>query len=162
VDVELVTVKLGGPRYEELLGPVRSSPLVLARMWADAESRLDERAGKLWCVATVRYGGRWVAAAWAAAYVDGDTLRCCNNYERPGWRGRDLYRLAYDRRHTTVVDPSSLAGLTYVFAQPKRRHERDGWRVTASDVSREPGIHRTAGSRCAGPQPNVPPDRKVL
>lgn len=135
----LVTVWIGHPRYEELLGPVRDDPALLRQMWLDAESELDEADGKLWCVATVNVDGRWVAGAWAAAIteqVDGQmTLRCCNSYEVPAYRGRGLYAAAYAHRHATIVAPWTGPALTYVYDQPLPLHLADGWRVTASGVS---------------------------
>jgi hypothetical protein len=143
--VEVVTVQLGDPAYEELLGPVREDRALLAQMWADAESRLDEEPGKSWCIAMVEVDGRQVAAAWAAAVeVEHQSgvrmLRCCNNYERPGYRGRGLYALAYAHRHATVVRPSGMPAITWIFDQPRALHERDGWVVTDVGISREPDI----------------------
>lgn len=106
----------------------------MARIWADAESAMDDEPGKVWCVATVRAGGRRVAAAWAAAYETEEhgqrVLKCCDNYEHPDWRGRGLYGLAYAWRHATVLVPSGLPAVTYVFAQPVAKDEADGWVVT--------------------------------
>ncbi|GAA2360730.1 hypothetical protein Cme02nite_38010 [Catellatospora methionotrophica] len=128
---ELVTVWIGHPRYEELLGPVRADTALLRQMWLDAESELDEQPGKLWCVSVV--DGR--AGAWAAAVEDCGVLRCCNSYEVPAYRGRGLYAAAYAHRHATIVAPSTLPAITYVYDQPLPLHLADGWAVTASGTS---------------------------
>ncbi|WBB94158.1 hypothetical protein [Verrucosispora sp. WMMC514] len=138
---ELVNVAPGYPRYEELVGQIRTDPALLAAMWSDAEHRLIEHPRKVWSIATVREGGRWVPAAWACAVVDGNVLRCCDNYERPGYRDRGLYEAAYRHRHTTIVAPYPLAAITYLFAQPIGLHMADGWYHTGvRGVSTEAGV----------------------
>ncbi|MCX5070897.1 hypothetical protein OOJ91_34175 [Micromonospora lupini] len=135
---DVILVRAGDSRYEELLGQIRTDQLLLAQMWADAEHRLDERPDKVWSVAIVHDGRGWVPAAWAAAVAEADVLRCSDNYERHGYRGRDLYAAAYAHRHATVVQPSGLPGETYLFAQPIPLHEADGWHRTGlSGVSVE-------------------------
>ena len=52
--IRVVTVRVGDAAYEPLLGPVRGDPALLGRVWADAESGLDEAPGKVWCVARDR------------------------------------------------------------------------------------------------------------
>ncbi|MEU7822938.1 hypothetical protein [Catellatospora sp. NPDC049133] len=143
--VELVTVRMGEAAYEELLGPVRADAALLEQMWRDAETpRLDEKPGKTWCVATVHHGGRRIAAAWAAAIEEEHEgqriLRCSDSYDVPAWRGRSLYTLAYAWRHATIVVPTGLPARTFVYAQPKVLHDRDGWTVVNSDTSHEPGL----------------------
>lgn len=128
---ELVTIWIGHPRYEELLAPVRVDAALLRRMLLDAESQLDEQLGKLWCVAVV--DGQ--AGAWAAAVEDCGMLRCCNSYEVPAYRGLGLYAAAYRHRHDTIVAPSTLSAVTYVYDQPLPLHLADGWAVTASGTS---------------------------
>lgn len=137
---ELVNVAIGQPRYEELVGQIRTDPALLAHMWGDAEHRLEERPGKVWTVCAVRSEGRWVPAAWAASIAEDAMLRCGDNYEHPAWRGKGLYAAAYTYRHTTVVAPSALPAVTYLFAQPIALHEADGWyRSGAHGVSTEAG-----------------------
>lgn len=129
--VDVATVEVGHPRYEELIGQIRGDAVLRGQMWADAEHELVERPGKVWTVVSVWEGGRWVPAAWAAAHVDGGLLRCSDNYERRGaGRARGLYRVAYRQRHRTVVGPSGLPAITYLFVQPIALHEADGWRRT--------------------------------
>lgn len=139
--VEVVTVEIGHLRYEQLFGPLRDDPGVLATMWQEAESRLNEVPGKRWTVAVAERDGRpAAAAAWAAALVVDGELRCCNNYERPGFRGRGLYEAAYRVRHDTIVARCGLPAVTYVFEQPLALHLADGWRVTDEGVSSEPEV----------------------
>lgn len=122
-EIEIVTVEIGHPRYEELIGALRTDAVLLRRMWLDAESNLDERPGKRWVVAVVD----GVAAAWAAAYVEAGVLHCCNSYERPGFRDRGLYAAVYRHRHDTIVAPWAGPALTFVYDQPLCRHLADGW-----------------------------------
>ena len=132
----VLSVRIGDERYEDLIGQIR----------ADAEHELDEQPGKAWAVVAVEGHGRWVPAAWAAATVEpgpgGPVLRCSDNYERRGpGRLHGLYPIAYRHRHETVVAPSRLPGLTYLFAQPIGLHEADGWHRTGlTGTSRQPGI----------------------
>lgn len=136
--VHLVQVEVGHPRYEELIGPLRGDDELLAVMLSEAESRLDEEPGKQWFVAAVQQGDRWVAGAWACAVVRDGLLWCCNNYERPGFRGNGLYGLAYDLRHAVLVESCGLPAVTYIFVDPLQRHLDDGWRVTGEGDSNEP------------------------
>lgn len=143
---EVLNIRLGDERYEELIGQIRTDPGLLAEMWADAEHEVVEVPGKVWTVVLVEQGGRWVPAAWCAATVeqhaDGPVLRCGDNYERRG-SGRELglYRVAYRYRHETVVLPSGLPGLTYLFSQPVGPHESDGWYWTGvTGTRREVGL----------------------
>lgn len=143
MQLDLFNVRLGDSLYEDLLGQIRNDPALLARMWDDAESHLDEAPGKVWSVAAVTdHRGRWTPAAWAAAIEQTEdgrpVLKCCNNYERPGYRGHGAYAAAYAHRHTTIVAPSHLPGVTYLFRQPIGLHEADGWyRTGVQGVSTE-------------------------
>lgn len=149
MDCEIVNVVQGDDLYEELLSQIRDDPGLLQQMWQDAEHRLIEVPGKIWTIAVVwsEQERRWVPAAWAAACEVIDdagraVLRCSDNYERRGV-GRDhgLHGAVYRHRHETVVAPSGLPAVTYLFAEPIPPHERDGWYKTGlHDVSREPGI----------------------
>lgn len=134
---ELVNVQTGHPRYEELIGQIRLDDQLRQQMWRDAEHRFTEHPDKIWSMALVRGGGRWVPAAWAAAQVVDGWLSCTDNYERPGFRGPDLGRIgwglypeAYAYRHATVVTPSRLPARTFIFDQPCVLHEQDGWMYT--------------------------------
>lgn len=129
MDYKIITVEIGHPRYEDLLGPVRAEAALLRQMWLDAESALDEAPGKQWVVAVV--DGR--AGAWAAAYVKDGTLHCVNSYEVV--RGRGLYAAAYRHRHDTIVAPWTGLAVTYVYDQPLPLHLADGWRLVQSGVS---------------------------
>lgn len=142
MDYEIVTVQFGHPRYEDLVGPLRQDEELLATMWQDAESLLDEDAGKQWCIAVVN----GVAAAWSCAILaeeGGRTyLKGCNNYEAPAYRGRGLYLAAYRHRHRTIISRSELPCLTYIFPGPLGLHIADGWRRTIdawSDANDTPG-----------------------
>ncbi len=139
---DLVTVSIGHPRYEELIGRIRADDELRAQMWADAEHVLTEQLGKLWTVVSVQRAGRWEPQAWAAARVDAGVLRCTDNYERRG-PGRDhgLYRVAYAHRHHTIVYPCRLPALTYLFAEPIALHEADGWRRTGNAGVSDHGHH---------------------
>jgi hypothetical protein len=127
ITVAVDTVQIGDDDYERHLGRIRQDEQLLADMWRDAEHLLDEHPGKRWTVVSV--GG--MPVAWAAATVvdaDGHLLRCSDNYERRGiGRVAHLYRLAYRRRHETIVAPAGLPALTYLFAEPIPLHEADGW-----------------------------------
>lgn len=143
---EVLNLSIGDERYEEVLGQIRGDADLRAQMWADAEHEFAEAPGKVWTVVVVLEHGRWVPAAWAAAAVqhDGDepVLHCSDNYERRGpgrqWR---LYPVAYRHRHVTIVAPSRLPKLTYLFAGPLALHKADGWyRTGLSGASCKPGI----------------------
>lgn len=144
---EVLNLSIGDERYEEVLGQIRDDADLRRQMWADAEHRFDEAPAKVWTVVVVRDRGPWAPAAWAAASVqhDGDepVLRCSDNYERRGpGRRWGLYPVAYRHRHITIVAPSPLPALTYLFDGPVRLHEADGWyRTGLSDTSCEPGIN---------------------
>jgi hypothetical protein len=138
---EVVNVQPGHPRYEGLVGQIRDSPDLLACMWSDAEHRMVEQPGKTWTIATVQDGGQWVPTAWACSIVQDGILRCCDNYEVPRWRGRGLYEAAYRHRHVTIVAPSRLPAVTYLFVQPIGMHEADGWyRTGVNGVSTAAGV----------------------
>lgn len=158
----MLNLCIGDERYEQVHGQIRSDADLRARMWADAEHRFDEAPDKVWTVVIVREDGRWVPAAWAAAAVrhDGEepVLVCSDGYERHGpGRRWGLYRVAYQHRHTTIVAPSPLPALTYLFEAPIRLHLADGWyRTGLSSTSREPGSTRTSGGNCAATPPSAP------
>ncbi|MEV0732417.1 hypothetical protein [Polymorphospora sp. NPDC050346] len=135
VACKVINVQLGDPRYRAALADLRH-PVLAHQMWTDAEHRYRRRRGKVWTVALVRDRGRWVPAAWAAAAVETDdggrrVLVCSDNYERRGV-GRDLglYAVVHDYRHRTVIVPSGLPAVTYLFLQPIALHERYGWYLT--------------------------------
>ncbi|WP_146605725.1 hypothetical protein [Micromonospora craterilacus] len=139
----------GSERFAALLAQLRADTALVRRFWAEAEGTPDEldKPGTLWSVVVLRDGSRWgTLAAWAAARVEGDTLKCFANYEVPGvGRELGLYRVAYQERHRAVVLPSRRAAVTFLFAQPIPLHEADGWRRTGlQGVSTEPGIEAHA------------------
>lgn len=124
----VATLAHGQPEYAALLDRIRADEWLVGRMWVDAESTPDELdvPGTWWTVVVVD----GAPAAWCAARLDGDALRCHSNYEHPAHRGRGLYAAAYRERHQTVVAPAAVPAVTYLFAQPIPLHERDGWRRT--------------------------------
>lgn len=137
---EIYNVRQGDDRYEQFIGQIRADRQLQADMWADAEHELIELPGKSWTVVAVD----GTPVAWAAARVeqiDGTrVLKCSDNYERRGvGRDRQLYRLAYTYRHTTIVEPTRLPAVTYLFAQPMPLHEADGWRRTGLTGTSEHG-----------------------
>jgi hypothetical protein len=141
---ELVNVQIGHPRYEELVGQIRTDAALRQRMWLEAEHRFEELPGKVWSFVVVNVRGRWVPAAWAAARPVDGVLVCSDNYERPGFRGPDLGRIgwglypeAYRWRHITMVLPLGLPARTFIFGQPRELHERDGWQVIRSGTSHQ-------------------------
>lgn len=137
----LVNVQIGHPRYNSLIGQIRTDAELREQMWRDAEHRLEESPGKIWSLAIVREGDRWSPVAWAAARTESGVLLCSDNYERRGYRDRGLYAAAYAHRHATVVLPSGLPARTYIFAQPRALHEADGWASTGlSGTSDAAGI----------------------
>ncbi|WP_431728555.1 hypothetical protein [Verrucosispora sp. TAA-831] len=145
MDVDVFTAAHGTVRFAVLLAGLRADTALVEQFWADAEGTPDELdvPGTMWSVVVLRDGSRWGAlAAWAAARVDGDMLKCFASYEVPGaGRERGLYRDAYRERHRAVVLPCRRPAVTYLFAQPVPLHEADGWRRTGvSGTSSEPGI----------------------
>lgn len=126
--MDVLTLHYGDPRYVDLLDRIRTDRWLVNRMRQDADSGPDELdvPGTTWVVAVV--DGQ--PAAWCAATPTEGTLKCHSNYEHPRHRGRGLYAAAYRQRHRDVVQPAELPGLTYLFAQPIRLHEADGWRQT--------------------------------
>lgn len=134
-----VTLTHGAREYTALLAQITADPDLVDLMWEHAESRPTELdvPGTYWSVALVDGS----PTAWCAACVQGDgTLRCHSNYERLGYRHRGLYAAAYRERHTTVITPSGLPAVTYLFAQPIPLHEADGWvRTGVAGVSCEAG-----------------------
>lgn len=137
-------IEPGDPRLDEFLDHL-AEPTLKSDLWEDAEHVIlpELIPNRVWTVVEVRENARFVPVAWAASYeidVEGiRTLRCSDNYERRGV-GRDygLYRVAYRHRHRTVVLPSGLPGLTYLYEQPIALHEADGWvRTGYCGTSRE-------------------------
>lgn len=121
-------LRQGDERYEEVIGQLQG-PGLAAEMYADAEHRLGEAPGKLWCFVLVD----GAAAAWCAAQDLGGVLVCSDNYERRGaGRQQHLYPLAYAARHETVVAPWAGPAVTFLFPEPIALHEADGWRKTGS------------------------------
>jgi hypothetical protein len=119
--VNIVHLTPGGYWYRWLADALGAEPL-RSQWWNDAESTVDDPAGASYLVAVE--GGEPVA--WAGYIVDGDTLRCCNNYVRRG-RNPDLYARVYAARHDLVVTRLGLPAVTYLFAQPIGLHKADGW-----------------------------------
>jgi hypothetical protein len=99
------------------MAPLRTDRGLGAQCGPTRSTRSRRRPARSGAAAVVRSGGRWVAAAWAAALVeeyDGQwVLRCCDIYERGGFRGTGLYPAAYALRHRAVVEPSPLRAVTY-------------------------------------------------
>jgi hypothetical protein len=123
---QVVTLAHGQPEYADLLDRIRQDDDLVARMWADAESRPNELdvPGTRWSVALV---GDGMPAAWCAARIDGDILKCFCNYEVPAYRDHGLYEAVYRERHDAVVVPTGLPAVTYLFSGPIPLHEADGW-----------------------------------
>ncbi|ROT29654.1 hypothetical protein [Micromonospora sp. HM5-17] len=90
----VATLAHGQPEYAALLDRIRADEWLVGRMWVDAESTPDELdvPGTWWTVVVVGDA----PAAWCAARLDGDALRCHSNDEaaRPPSRGpgRSAYR----------------------------------------------------------------------
>lgn len=160
----VVCVTPGNPGYEPVIGRLRRNRRLMARMWRDAESRLDEQPGKLWWVAVPRWGPR-IAMAWCAAVLEDDPTgagvvwRCCNSYDRPPWRWLRLYPTVYRARHGEVAD---LPAYTFVYVQPLPLHLADGWRIVGEGDSNEPDApphHWFKLRREPGRQPGRQPGR---
>lgn len=140
--IKLVIVQIGHLLYEEVMGPIRTDPILRQQLWDDAEHALDEAPSKLWVM--VLHDG--VPAAWAAAVVErhdgAPVLRCCDNYERRGpGRDRRLYPAAYRHRHERIVAPCGLPAVTYLGREPIPLHEADGWyRTGVHGVSDATGL----------------------
>ena len=129
--------------YEPLIGSLREDSALLATMWQEAESRLDEAPEgapyvKMWWVTLAPNTSE--PAAWAALVLgaSGEVV-CCNNYERGEWRGLGLYEQAYRRRHA-ILAALGMPAVTYIFAQPLALHLADGWRITGQGDSAEMGV----------------------
>ncbi len=135
---EILTLTEQHPRWTELVGAMLADIPLVAEMWADAEHEPGDFAGvTLSVVLADDQPTRWgsSAVAWAGSIEtvvnDVPTLKCLLNYERRGL-GRDyeLYQQAYWHRHHTVVAPSRLPQVTYLFAQAIPLHQEDGWYPT--------------------------------
>lgn len=129
--VTVVTLTHGTRRYTALLDQVRENADLVVAMWRDAEHlpvELDV-PGTQWSIVL---SGR-EPVAWCAATINAGTLTCHSNYERPDYRGRGLYELAYRERHHTVVAPSQLDAVTYLFTGPILLHQADGWTLTGRE-----------------------------
>jgi len=131
MDIEILTLTPGRPRWDQLVSGILADDGLVEQMWADAEHEPADYLGAT--LSMVLVDG--IPAAWAGSIVQEIsgvlTLKCRLNYERRG-AGRDLglYALAYEHRHRTVVAPSVLPQITYLFAAPIALHEADGWRRT--------------------------------
>lgn len=136
--MEIATVQLGDPLYEDLLGPVRRDAGLLATMLAEADSLLDEAPDTTWCIATARKGRNAVAAAWIACDREDGILRLRNHYEPPDYRHRGFYALLVRRVHETVVEPCGLPAYTYVFETPMLALTALGWTVADEGNGDEP------------------------
>lgn len=135
--MEVLILRWGEPRYEEVIGGLRRDGALLAGMWLAAESRLDEHPGKTWVVA-VDAGGR--ALAWCAfepADEPGVDVKAVDSYERPESWDDDLYAVVYQVRHELIRFSSAV---TYVFPEPLELHLWDGWVPTVEGWSDEPGV----------------------
>ena len=44
---DVLNVRIGHPRYQELVGQIRADAVLLAQRWSDAERTLDEHPGKV-------------------------------------------------------------------------------------------------------------------
>jgi hypothetical protein len=117
----ILAVRPGTESHANLMVHLRTEPLA-SEWWADAESEADDDASYV-----VVYAAGRVPTAWAGFKVEGGVLRCVDNYERRGYRGRGLYECAYRWRHERVVVPLQLPAETYLFPEPIALHEADGW-----------------------------------
>lgn len=102
----------------------------LTLMWDDAEGTVAELdiPETRWTVVLTEDNR---PAAWCAARIEADgTLKCHSNYETRAHRGRRLYRDAYHGRHRDVILTYNRPAVTYLFAEPIRLHEADGWHQT--------------------------------
>lgn len=134
--VEVLILRQGDARYEQVFGQLRPDRELLADLWAAAESRLPEHPDKTWIVA-VEDG---VPVAWCAyepTSEQGAEVKCTDSYERREVWGRGLYGRAFWVRHRMVRRKSAI---TYVFPEPLGLHLSAGWRITGEGWSREPGI----------------------
>lgn len=140
MDYEIIEIREGHPRYEEILRPVTSDADLLAQIWADAESAMEEHPQKTWWFAVATDGE---ALAWCAVQPvaeDGRVvMKCTDSYERRG-RGRDnaLYREVFAARNVAL---GHMACVTYVFDQPVRLHLEHGWELTGVDGVSDDGHH---------------------
>lgn len=136
--VELLGVEYDDPVYLKLFFPIRDDPELMARIWADSKSRLENGPGTRWIVAAAYDStGRRVAASWAASTVRDGILRCTDSYERPGFRGFGLYELVHTVQHYAVVARWGGPAVTYVYEGPRALYAARGWRQTDSGVDRE-------------------------
>jgi hypothetical protein len=118
-------------RYQRYMNMLAAAPL-RTQWWDDAESEVDPDVSYLMVLAADAVGDM-VPAAWAGYALEqhesGAVLRCCNNYVRREFRGRnpDLYAEAYHARHNIIVSRLQFPAVTYLFEQPIQLHEADGW-----------------------------------
>lgn len=132
--VRVHPVQMGGPGYEQWLGPILDDPEpeIMADAEIDMRRVVQQDPDKRWWLA-VDDGGQVLAwcAAWAltgqtAQEVTAD-LECGHNYERRG-RGRQIgaYRLVFAARQHWI-DVGQYSCVTHLFDQPVALHEAAGW-----------------------------------
>jgi hypothetical protein len=122
-----------GGVYDWFTDPLAEEPL-RTQWWDDAESEHEPDTSYL--MVLVDENGLMTPAAWAGYRLVDGVLRCCNNYVRREYRGRnpELYAMAYAARHAEVVTVLNMPAVTYLYAQPIALHEADGWvKDTGSD-----------------------------
>lgn len=117
----ILAVEPGTIGHADLMQHLRAEPL-RTDWWADAESEADEHATYV-----VAYAAGRIPVAWAGFKVEGDVLRCVDNYERRGYRDRGLYESVYRWRHEKVVLRLRMPAYTFLYPEPIPLHEADGW-----------------------------------
>jgi hypothetical protein len=139
--VLVLAVHPGTTRHAGLVVMMSRQPLA-GQWYDDAESGVDADTARTSFMVTFVVGPDLdaVPAAWAGwrfdVAADGlPVLRCCDNYVRRGYRGRtpELYRLAYEARHSLVVDTCGLRAETYLYPEPIPLHIADGWELDVSE-----------------------------
>lgn len=148
--VEVLILRQGDARYEEVLSELRNDHVLLAEAWSDAEMILHEHAAKTWVIAVD--GSRPLAwcALEPAPLDEGVELKAVDSYERRDARDRGLYLRVYVVRHDMLRHRSAV---TYLYDQPLPVHLADGWEITNDGWSNEPGIpahHWSRLTRAAG------------
>ena len=143
MEYEIVQLTLVDDRYEQVIRPILDDAELMAQIWADAETRMEEASEKQWFVAVSTPGDQ--ALAWCAARLELQngqlTMVCEANYERRGiGRAKGLYAAVFEERQQ-YLEHLGLPCVTYIFDQPLQLHLDAGWLPSGAEgISSEEGV----------------------
>jgi hypothetical protein len=137
VQYEVLIVQLGDPRYEEVLGRLRADRALLELMRVQAGFDLVEHPEKVWIIAVDPTGQPLAWCAYEPSDEPGIDVKCVDSCERPECWDEDVYLVVYTARHELIRQHRAV---TYIYPEPVELHETDGWAVTGTGISREPGM----------------------